>query len=222
MTSCIAQLNFRFYRAKPIHVDFCGGQISRDAGLLPVRAFDQRHGLTLSLAERVSDPREDERVRHSVLSLFRQRIYQIIAGYEDANDADLLRHDPAFQILADQPLGEALGSQPTLSRWENAPCRADRLQRRLARRFRRTHKPQRSFSSFLHRAQRWSRQRRICYKAEHTEAGTNLRFLVTNLKGHSRPVFSFYNDRGECENRIEGAPAKPARSRWCKSTALKE
>jgi DDE family transposase len=47
--------------------------------------------------------------------------YQIIAGYEDVNDADRLRHDPAFQILADQPLGEPLGSQPTLSRWENAP-----------------------------------------------------------------------------------------------------
>jgi Transposase DDE domain group 1 len=60
-------------------------------------------------------------VRHSVLSLFRQRLYQIIAGYEDANDADRLRHDPAFQILADQPLGEPLGSQPTLSRWENSP-----------------------------------------------------------------------------------------------------
>src|SRR5207245_4456006 len=27
----------------------------------------------------------------------------------------------SFQILADQPLGQALGSQPTLSRWENAP-----------------------------------------------------------------------------------------------------
>ena len=76
---------------------------------------------TLGLAERVSDPREEERVRHSVLSLFRQRLYQIIAGYEDANDADRLRHDPAFQILADQPLGEPLGSQPTLSRWENSP-----------------------------------------------------------------------------------------------------
>src|SRR5437879_9121680 len=46
---------------------------------------------------------------------------QIVAGYEDANDADRLRYDPAFQILADQPLGQALGSQPTLSRWENAP-----------------------------------------------------------------------------------------------------
>ena len=120
MTSCIPQLHFSFYRAKPIRVDFCGGQISSDAGLLPLRAFDQRHGLTLGLAQCVSDPREDERVRHSVLSLFRQRIYQIIAGYEDANDADRLRHDPAFQILADQPLGEALGSQPTLSRWEIA------------------------------------------------------------------------------------------------------
>jgi hypothetical protein len=62
-----------------------------------------------------------------VLSLFRQRLYQIIAGYEDANDADRLRHDPALQILADQPLGEPLGSQPTLSRWENSPAPRDLL-----------------------------------------------------------------------------------------------
>ncbi|HWO37291.1 MAG TPA: transposase, partial [Candidatus Acidoferrum sp.] len=55
------------------------------------------------------------------------RLYQIIAGYEDTNDADRLRHDPAFQILADQPLGELLGSQPTLSRWENAPSPRDLL-----------------------------------------------------------------------------------------------
>ena len=62
-----------------------------------------------------------------MLSLFRQRLYQIIAGYEDANDADRLRHDPAFQILADQPLGEPLGSQPTLSRWDNSPAPRDLL-----------------------------------------------------------------------------------------------
>src|ERR1700730_3321529 len=78
-----------------------------------------------------------------------------------------------------------------------------RLQRRLARRYRRTGNPQRSFSSFRYRAYSWWHQRRICYKAEHTESGTNLRFLVSNLKGRSRSVFSFYNDRGECENRIE-------------------
>jgi Transposase DDE domain group 1 len=117
----IPQLSFSFYRHRSIRADFSGGQITSDAGLLPLRAFDQRHGLTRGLAEHLCDPREEERVRHSVLSLFRQRLYQIIAGYEDTNDADRLRHDPAFQILADQPLGEPLGSQPTLSRWENSP-----------------------------------------------------------------------------------------------------
>ena len=127
MTCCIPQLSFAFYRHRPIRADFSGGQITSDAGLLPVRAFDEHYGLTRGLAQRVCDPREEERVRHSVLSLFRQRLYQIIAGYEDANDADRLRHDPAFQILADQPLGEPLGSQPTLNRWENSPSPRDFL-----------------------------------------------------------------------------------------------
>src|SRR6266849_4202605 len=120
MTSCIPQLSFSFYRHRAIRADFSGGQITSDAGLLPLRAFDQRHGLTRGLAECVCDDRDDSRVSHPGLSLLRQRLYQIIAGYEDANDADRLRHDPAFQILADQPLGQPLGSQPTLTRWENA------------------------------------------------------------------------------------------------------
>src|SRR5258708_8040236 len=106
MTSCIPQLSFSFYRHRCIRADFSGGQITSDAGLLPLRAFDQRHGLTRDLSKWLRDLREEERVRHSVLSLFRQRLYQIIAGYEDTNDADRLRHDPVFQILADQPLGE--------------------------------------------------------------------------------------------------------------------
>ena len=63
--------------------------------------------------------------------------------------------------------------------------------------------PQRSFSSFRHRARSWPRQRRICYKAEHTAVGTNLRFVITNCPGRASQVFAFYNDRGECENRIE-------------------
>jgi hypothetical protein len=276
----------------------------------------------------------------------RQRVYQIVAGYEDANDADRLRHDPTLQIVADQKLGEALGSQPTLSRWENASSardlvrlndalldqfmrlcgkqvrqrgeilldidstddpthgqqqlsifngaydqhmyhpmliferhtgcllsarlrsgnassharivpmllrlvprleaafpgvpiklrgdagfavpllyefceffgiqyalgipansvfqrRAEPRQKRLACRYCRTGVPQRSFSSFRHRARSWSRQRRICYKAERTATGTNLRFLITNCPGRASEVFAFYNDRGECENRIE-------------------
>src|SRR2546422_4239011 len=344
--SVLSQLNFSFYRHQPIRADFSGGQITSDAGLLPLRAFDQRHGLTRELAQYLRDPRQGGRVRHSSLSLVTQRLYQREAGYEDANDADRLRHDPAFQLLADQPLGQPLSSQPSLSRWENTPSareligahdgglnafvrlcgkqvrqrgeilldldstddpthgqqqlsffngaydqhmyhplliferhtgcllaarlrpgnasshartvpmllrlvprlqsafpgvqiqlrgdagfalpllyefceffeieyaigipancvfqqRAEPRQKQLKRRYRRTQLPQRSFSSFRHRARSWPRQRRICYKAEHTAVGTNLRFVITNCPGRASEVFAFYNDRGECENRIE-------------------
>ena len=118
----IPQLSFSFYRHRAIRADFSGGQITSDAGLLPLRAFDQRHGLTRGLAECVCDDRDDSRVSHSWGCRCSRPapLPDHRPGYEDANDADRLRHDPAFQILADQPLGEPLGSQPTLSRWENS------------------------------------------------------------------------------------------------------
>ena len=105
----LPQLTFSFYRQQPIHADFAGGQITSDAGLLPLRAFDQRHGLTRDPAQLLSDPRDDDRVQHDSLGLLRQRLHQIVAGYEDANDANRLRHDPLLQIVADQPLGTPLG-----------------------------------------------------------------------------------------------------------------
>ena len=134
--SVLPQLSFSFYRHQSIRAGFSGGQITSDAGLLPLRAFDQRHHLTSDLAQLLSDPRHDDRVQHDALALLRQRLYQIVAGYEDANDADRLRHDPLLQIVvvADQKLGHALGSQPTLSRWENSPSARDlmRLSEHLA------------------------------------------------------------------------------------------
>jgi len=72
--SVLSQLNFSFYRPQPIRADFSGGQITSDAGLLPLRAFDQRHGFTWALAQHLRDPRQDGRVRHSCLSLVRQRV----------------------------------------------------------------------------------------------------------------------------------------------------
>jgi hypothetical protein len=53
--------------------------------LLPLRAFDQRHHLTRDWAAGLSDPRQRDRLRHDSLMLLRQRIYQIVAGYEDAS-----------------------------------------------------------------------------------------------------------------------------------------
>ncbi len=46
MTTRISQFRFSFYRNRPVHCDFSGGQITSDAGLLPLRAFDEQHHLT--------------------------------------------------------------------------------------------------------------------------------------------------------------------------------
>jgi len=55
-TRPISQFRFSFYRRRPVHCDFSGGQITSDAGLLPLRAFDQRHHLTRDWAALLSNP----------------------------------------------------------------------------------------------------------------------------------------------------------------------
>jgi len=114
---CHSRFGFRFQ--PKVSLDFAGGEITGDAGLLLVREFDERLGLTAGLRGLVSDERDRRYVTHDVLGLLRQRIYQIAAGYEDANDATFLRHDPAIQAMV-QRKDAPLASQPTLSRLENA------------------------------------------------------------------------------------------------------
>lgn len=115
-TPCYTQLGFRFQ--PKLTVDFAGGELTSDAGLVLLREFDGLLGLTADVAERVVDPRDPRYVTFDVETLLRQRLYQIAAGYEDVNDANRLREDPTFQIIAGR--GDApLGSQPTLSRLEN-------------------------------------------------------------------------------------------------------
>jgi hypothetical protein len=276
--------------------------------------------------------------------MLRQRIYQIAAGYQDCDDADLLRNDPTFQTLVGK--ADPLASQPTLSRLENHadwpsirrlselglkwfiqhaytkrevppeiildsdstddPChgqqqlaffhgkydqhmyhplfffeaktgsllsarlrpgnaaasagisgelkrlvpilkrrfpksqisyRADagsatpeiyttleslqilyaigigtnavfqrtteRWLRRAKRKYARSRQTVRVFYSFRHRARSWPKQRRIVVKIEVGPLGTNLRFVVTNRAGRAEEIFTHYDHRGQCENRIK-------------------
>jgi hypothetical protein len=88
--------------------------------LLLLREFDHGFRLTDDLAGAFEDPRRADRIEHSILALLRQRIYQIVAGYEDADDSDLLRTDPVLQtVVGQRDLAVPLGSQPTMSRLEN-------------------------------------------------------------------------------------------------------
>ncbi len=116
-TECYSQLGFGFQ--PKLVVDFAGGTLTTDAGLLLVREFDQHRGLSADVVSRITDPRDARYVTHELDVLLRQRLYQIAAGYEDVNDANRLRNDPTFQIVAADGR-TTLGSQPTLSRLENA------------------------------------------------------------------------------------------------------
>src|SRR5580704_9243046 len=112
--------DFDFFEPLPIAIEVSDAPLTSDAGLLPLRQFDQRIGLTEQFAAALNDPRDPELIDHSFLDMTRMRIFGILAGYEDQNDHDTLRTDPVFKLIADRsPDGPDLASQPTLSRFEN-------------------------------------------------------------------------------------------------------
>ena len=120
-TECAVQTSFSFRHNREIRLDFEGGEITSDAGLIALREFDHRIGFTESLVACLRDDRHQSYVTHELLQLIIQRVYGIVAGYEDQNDADKLRYDGLFQIIAGKDaLGEELASQPTISRLENS------------------------------------------------------------------------------------------------------
>ena len=114
-------------RAKAVDLDFDGGRLSSDAGLILLKAIDEQLGLTRHLAAVLSDPREARRVKFTLHDLVKQRVFQIAAGYEDANDSNTLRDDPIFKLLLDRlpETGAPLASQPTISRFENGVSRTE-------------------------------------------------------------------------------------------------
>ena len=111
--------------SKPVVAQFDQRQGSSDGGAILLKAADCRLGLTGALAACLEDQRQAGKVRHELRELLTQRVMAIAGGYEDANDAARLASDPVHKLLVgrDPIEGEDLASQPTLSRFENAPKR---------------------------------------------------------------------------------------------------
>jgi hypothetical protein len=115
-----------FHPDLPVVIEESAARLSSDGGLLVIREFDQRLKFTARFAAALEDTRDPAFTRHGVLSLVRQRLYGLVADYQDQNDHDELRHDPVFQLICGRlPGGTDLASQPTLSRFENAVTIAD-------------------------------------------------------------------------------------------------
>jgi hypothetical protein len=118
---------------KPVQVTFDGGRLTSDGGVLMLAEIERRLGIAERLARCIEDPRAPERVEHGLAEMIRFRALLIAAGYEDANDCDALRADPAFKMAVGRlpESGADLCSQPTISRLENLP-RAMALKRMMA------------------------------------------------------------------------------------------
>ena len=340
-TVCNPELfHFPAVKKRAVSASFSGGDVTSDGGLPLLRQLDRKLGLTKALAQALPDPRDPALIDHPQLALVRQRIYGLCHGYEDLNDHDTLRLDPAWQTAVERL--QPLASSPTLCRLENRADRAaawamhgilvdqfiasfrtlptelildfdatdDRVHGRqqgayfhgyygdycflplyvfcdeqllvsylrpgnhdaarhawailklLVQRLRtawpqvkiifrgdsgfcrwrllrwcETHQvgyiaglaknprvlglahrfleqaqtafnaqqqKQRLFGEVQYGAQTWDRARRVLVKAEHTNKGSNPRFLVTNLPGEAQPLYDeVYCARGEMENRIK-------------------
>ena len=108
-----------------------GARVVAAARSLPAQPIDDVHyvaaerrlGVADKLAAEIADHRDPARVVHALSDILRARILAIACGYEDADDLDHLRRDPVSKLACGRlpDSGRDLCSQPTMSRWENAP-----------------------------------------------------------------------------------------------------
>ena len=80
-----------------IKLEFHGTKITSDAGLLAFRELDEAFRLTEKASIMLSESRQGKNTQHTMLAMLRQAIYGRLAGYEDVNDAERLRVDPAMR-----------------------------------------------------------------------------------------------------------------------------
>ena len=101
MTQTLSHCSLGKVGRQSLEVAFDAPPLTADAGLLIIRALEGPLGILAELARRLPDPRNPQFVEHSTERLLTQQVYQVLAGYADANDSQQTRRDPLFQLLAD-------------------------------------------------------------------------------------------------------------------------
>ena len=114
-------MTFSRLGTKAVVADFHGGRLTTDSGALLLREGARRLGLFEALDAAIPDPRDPALIVHDQRAMLAQRVTAIALGYEDLNDHQALRDDPALQLAAGRSPepGVALASPPTRCRLEN-------------------------------------------------------------------------------------------------------
>jgi len=126
MTECNTKpIQFTRVKRRQVTADFDGGRLTSDAGVLLLREVDRRTGLLDAINACLPDPRDPRYIVHQQREMLAQRIFSLALGYEDLNDQQTLRDDPALQVAAGKAACEdaPLASPPTLCRLENRVSR---------------------------------------------------------------------------------------------------
>src|SRR6266568_4614760 len=94
-------------------LQFRGSVVTSDAGLLAYRELDDALGLTVLASNSLADARTGKNGRHALAGLFRQSVFGRLAGYEDVNDAERLRHDPAMRWIVGGKAARGCAASPS-------------------------------------------------------------------------------------------------------------
>ena len=122
MTECSTErIEFTPRRRRQIVADFLGGRLTTDGGALLLREMDRQIGLIDAIHECIPDPRDPRYTVHDQRAMLAQRIFSLALGYEDLNDQQTMRVDPALQLVAgcSPDAEEPMASPSTLCRLEN-------------------------------------------------------------------------------------------------------
>ena len=126
--SDVVRLDFN----RRLMLQFCGSVVTSDAGLLAYRELDDALGLTEMAGETLADARTGRNGRHALVGLLRQSVFGRLAGYEDVNDAERLRHDPTMRWIVGGKAAHSNAASPSQmgrfeTQWLAAPANLSAL-----------------------------------------------------------------------------------------------